>query len=418
MTMRIAIDYTPAIRQGAGIGRYTRGLVRALMELDAENEYVLLVVGKGQGARGKKQEARSKKQEARSKRQEGNTKHETRNRKPGIAPASCILHLASLPPNFRLRHIPLPHRLLTILWHRLRLPLPAEVFTGAADLFHSPDFVLPPLRRARGLITVHDLAFLRVPECADPGLRAYLSQAVPRSLARAHRILADSQNTKRDLMELLDVPAERIRVVPAGVDPCFRPVDDEAELERVRSRYSLREPFVLSLGMLEPRKNFTRLIEAHALLRRRLPSAPGLVIAGGKGWLYEGIFAAAEKSGGGRVRFLGFVPDEALPALYTLAELFVYPSLYEGFGLPPLEAMACGTPVVCSDRPSLPETAGDAALMVDAEDVEGLAVAMRRVLEDEALRARLVEKGFAQARRFTWEKAAQKLLAVYQEAKP
>jgi len=378
--MRIAFDYTPAIRQGAGIGRYTRGLAKALMELDAENEYVLLVLGKAQD------EGQKTKDEGRK-----------------------------MPSNFRIRRIPLSHRLLTILWHRLRLPLPAETFTGPVDLFHSPDFVLPPLRRARGLLTVHDLAFLRLPECADPGLRAYLSQVVPRSLARADHVLADSQNTKRDLMHLLNVPGERISVVPAGVEPRFRPIEDEGELHRVQRRYELDQPFILSLGTLEPRKNYVRLIEAHAWLRRQMPRAPNLVIVGGRGWLYEDIFAAARKWGDGGVRFLGFVPDEDLPALYSLAALFVFPSLYEGFGIPPLEAMACGTPVVCSDRPSLPETAGDAALMVDAEDVEGLAAAMRQVLEDEALRARLVERGFAQAQRFTWEKAAQKLLAAYQE---
>jgi len=391
--MRIAIDYTPAIRQRAGIGRYTRGLMTALMELEAEfrnskfeirNEYVLFVVGKTQQAI-------------------RNTQGDKR------------LHPASLPPNFRLRCLPLPHRLLTIAWHRLRIPLPAEVFTGPVDLFHSPDFVLPPLRHARGLVTIHDLAFLRLPECADPGLRAYLSQAVPRSLARASLILADSESTRRDLIELLDVPEERVRVVPAGVEGRFRPIEDEDVLARVRRRYSLCEPFILSLGTLEPRKNFVRLIEAHARLRQSLPSTPPLVIAGGRGWLYEQIYTAARKWGNGKVRFLGFVPDDDLPALYTLAELFTFPSLYEGFGLPPLEAMACGTPVVCSNRPSLPEIVGDAALMVDAENVEELAAAMRRALEDEALRAELITKGLAQARRFPWEKAAQSLLAAYEE---
>ena len=389
--MRIAIDYTPAIRQGAGIGRYTRGLVNALIEMDAENEYVLLVVGKVLEAR-------------------GNTEHATRNTKPGQ-------HLASLPPNFHLRRLPLPHRLVTIAWHRLRLPLPAELFVGPVDIFHSPDFVLPPLRRARGLITVHDLAFLRAPECADPGLRAYLTTAVPRSIARSDRILADSLSTKRDLMELLNVPGKRISIVPAGVEPRFRPIEteDEGELERVRRRYSLDEPFILSLGTLEPRKNYVRLIEACAQLRRRLPSAPSLIIAGGHGWLYEDILAAAKRHGNGSVRSLGFVPDEDLPALYTLAKLFAFPSLYEGFGLPPLEAMACGTPVVCSNRPSLPETVGDAALMVDAEDIEGLAAAMQRALEDEKLRTEMIAKGLAQAKRFTWKKAAEKLLNAYRE---
>ena len=387
--MHIAIDYTPAIRQRAGIGRYTRGLVNALIEMDAENEYVLLVVGKVREAR-------------------GNTEHATRNTKPGQ-------HLASLPPNFRLRRLPLPHRLVTIAWHRLRLPLPAELFVGPVDIFHSPNFLLPPLRRARGLITVHDLAFLRVPECADPSLRAYLTTAVPRSIARSDRILADSLSTKRDLMELLNVPGKRISIIPAGVEPRFRPIDDEGELERVRRRYSLDEPFILSLGTLEPRKNYVRLIEAHARLRRRLPSAPSLIIAGGHGWLCEDILAAAKRHGNGSVRSLGFVPDKDLPALYTLAELFAFPSLYEGFGLPPLEAMACGTLVVCSNRASLPETVGDAALMVDAEDIEGLATAMQRALEDEKLRTEMIAKGLAQAKRFTWRKAAEKLLEAYEE---
>ena len=197
--------------------------------------------------------------------------------------------------------------------------------------------------------------------------------------------------------------------------PRFRPIEDEGELERVRRRYSLDEPFILSLGTLEPRKNYVRLIEACAQLRRRLPSAPSLIIAGGHGWLYEDILAAAKRHGNGSVRSLGFVPDEDLPALYTLAELFAFPSLYEGFGLPPLEAMACGTPVVCSNRPSLPETAGDAALMVDAEDIEGLATAMQRALEDEKLRTEMIAKGLAQANRFTWKKAAEKLLDAYRE---
>lgn len=400
--MRIAIDYTPAMRQGAGIGRYTRGLVAALAELDRDNEVVLLVVG--------------------------STSPRTDSSKPqtlAMQPASTapsagsyraprILREETLPANFRFARAFLPHRLLTILWHRLSLPIPAELFTGPLDLFHSTDFVLPPLRQARGLITVHDLAFLRLPECADPGLRAYLSQAVPRSANLAHHILADSLNTRQDVIDLLKVPAEKISVVPAGVEARFRSVQDQAELSRVRQRYSLSEPFILTLGTLEPRKNLVRLIEAHAKLRQRVPTAPPLVIAGGRGWLYEDILSTAARYPPDAVRLIGFVADEDLPALYTLARAFAFPSLYEGFGLPPLEAMACGTPVVCSNRPSLPEVVGESALLVDAEDTNAWSEALERVLSDRALRCELAERGQNQAQFFTWSQAARTLLSVYE----
>lgn len=400
--MRIAIDYTPAMRQGAGIGRYTRGLVAALTRADPDNEYVLLV-----GASGRRGIAQSRTQPVGSAQAlPGNA--------PGILPG--ILQQDALPANFRFARVILPHRLLTILWHRLAVPAPAELFTGPVDLFHSTDFVLPPLRRARGLITVHDLAFLRLPECAHPGLRSYLSRAVPRSVSRAHHVLADSVNTQRDLVELLDVPAGKISVVPAGVESRFRPVNDEAELDRVRRRYLLEEPFILTVSTLEPRKNLVRLIEAHSRLRRRQPAAPALVIAGGRGWLYEDILSAAQRHDDGAVRLIGYVRDVDLPALYSLARAFAFPSLYEGFGLPPLEAMACGTPVACSNRPSLPEVTGEAALLVDAEDIDAWSAALERVSDDAVLRSELTERGLRQARRFTWEQAVQTLLSVYETA--
>jgi len=400
--MRIAIDYTPAMRQGAGIGRYTRGLVAALAELDRSNEIVLFAVtpvGRGRAV---------------ATSQQVGTRPESTAQTAGAGLARGILREDGLPANFSVARVLLPYRLLTILWHRLSVPVPAELFTGPVDLFHSTDFVLPPLRRARGLITVHDLAFLRLPECADPGLRAYLSQAVPRSASRAQHILADSQNTRQDVMDLLKVPAEKVSVVPAGVEERFRPVQDEAELNRVRQRYSLSEPFILSLGTLEPRKNLARLIEAHARLRRRVPAAPMLVIAGGRGWLYEGILSTARRYPADAVRLIGFVADEDLPALYTLARAFAFPSLYEGFGLPPLEAMACGTPVLCSNRPSLPEVVGDAALLADAEDTDAWSDALESVLHDPALRSDLAERGRRQARLFTWNRAARILLSVYE----
>jgi glycosyltransferase involved in cell wall biosynthesis len=372
--VHITIDYTQALRQGAGIGRYTRGLVDALAELDRDNTYTLFCAGQ--------------------------------------APART-----DWPANFRVRVVPISARWLGIGWHRLRLPAPAELLAGRCDIFHSPDFTLPPLARGRGVVTVHDLSFMTVPECADAKLRAYLNQTVPGAVRRAVRILADSENTRCDLVRLLHVPAAKISVVQAGVEPRFCPVQDAERLAAVRARYRLPEHFILSVGTLEPRKNFNRLIQAYAALRREAaPSGdvPGLVIAGGPGWLYEDIDAEAQRSGvADSVYFTGFVDDVDLPALYSLADLFVFPSLYEGFGIPPLEAMACGVPVVCADNSSLPEAVGDAALLVDAHDTAAMASAMACVLGDDALRTRLIARGHAQAARFTWHAAARQLLSAY-----
>jgi len=371
--MRIAIDYTAAVRQRGGIGRYTRELVQALAALDQANEYVLLVQDR-----------------------------------PGRAEAPA--------PNFRLRSTGLSEPWLTRLWQRLGLPLPVEVFTGPVDIFHSPDFVLPPTRRGtRTLLTVHDLSFIRDPDSAPPALRAYLERVVPRSVARADHILADSAATRHDLITLYDVPGEKVSVVYSGVNAAFRPVRDAARLAEVCARYGLRRPYILSLGTLQPRKNYIRLIRAFACARRS-PALRDhqLAIVGGKGWLYEAIFAEVERLGlHDSVLFPGFVADADLPALYSAAALFVYPSLYEGFGLPVLEAMACGTPTVVSNASSLPEVAGDAALLVDPHDEAALAQALEQALSDDGLRARLVAQGFEQARRFTWAAAAGQLLGLY-----
>jgi glycosyltransferase involved in cell wall biosynthesis len=371
----IVIDYTPALRQTAGIGRYTRSLVGALAEADCEHTYTLFCAGERPEA-------------------------------------------ARWPANFRVRVSPLSARWLAIGWQRLRLPVPAELLTGRAALFHSPDFTLPPLAGARGVVTVHDLSFMRLPECADPGLRAYLESALPRAVRRADRILADSLNTRDDLIELLGLPGDSITVVHGGVEPRFHRITDLELLRAVRARYRLPERFILSVGTLEPRKNYPRLIAAYAAVRRSDPALPHrLVIAGKPGWLYEDIYAEVERAGLAEyVTFMGFVADADLPALYTLADLLAFPSLYEGFGLPPLEAMACGTPVVAGCNSSLIETIGDGGLLVDAIDVPALAEALRQALGDNELRASLVTRGLAQAARFTWQSAAQELLTAYAQA--
>lgn len=372
--MRITIDYTSAVRQKAGIGRYTRNLVAALADADRSNEYTLFCAG--------------------------------------AEPVS-----AHWPANFGVRATRVSARVLAIGWHRLHLPVTAERLSGQSDLFHSPDYTLPPLKKARGVVTIHDLSFLRVPECADPALRDYLTDNVPRAVRRASRILVDSSNTKQDVVDLLRVSADKVSVIYAGVESRFRPTRDLEEFARVRSRYRLPELFVLFVGTIEPRKNLSRLISAYSDFRRQTGLPHQLVISGSKGWLYNEIFEQVTREGLSEdILFPGFVDDKDLPVLYSLADLFVFPSLYEGFGLPPLEAMACGTPVIASDNSSLPEVLGQAALLVPAEDTTAITDAMARVLGDVNLRTRLADLGRAQAARFTWSGAAHQLIGAYQKA--
>ncbi|MFQ5811568.1 MAG: glycosyltransferase family 4 protein, partial [Anaerolineae bacterium] len=226
-------------------------------------------------------------------------------------------------------------------------------------------------------------------------------------------LIADSSATKRDLIERYGIEPDKITVVYPGYDTlASRPVRDEKAIEAVKARYDVVGDYILFVGTLQPRKNLTRLIEAFSNLQYPISNIQ-LVIAGKRGWLYEKIFRRVEELNlEGTVLFPGYIAAEDLPALLYGARLFVFPSLYEGFGLPVLEALACGTPVVCSNASSLPEVAGDAALLVDPLDVEGLAAAMERVLGDEELRAELIERGFEQARKFSWERCARETLDV------
>ncbi len=377
--MRIGIDYSGAVWQRAGIGRYVRLLSEALLRLDRENQYVLIYP---RGLPGR--------------------------------PAPFLQHMQRLRqqhPHVQARAIPLPHRWTTILWQRLRLPIPIELFSGRLDVFWSPDFVLPPQLGGRRIITVHDVAFLIHPEYTVPSLRQYLQRALVRAVKRADLVLAGSLCTRQDVIDFLPVEPERVTLLYSGVHPSFRPLEDPAALETVRARYNLPERFLLTVGTIEPRKNLPRLIEALAGLaeEERLP----LVVVGQPGWLYESTFAAVERLGlGSQVVFPGFIPDEDMPALYNLARALAYPSIYEGFGVPPLEAMACGTPVLTSNVSALPEVGGQAALYVEPADVEAIREGLRRILWDENLRARLRPAGRERARLFTWDNAAERLLEL------
>jgi glycosyltransferase involved in cell wall biosynthesis len=378
--VRIGIDCTAAVHQRAGIGRYTRGVIGALAELGSKHSFVLMVAGSG---------------------------GEPRESGGGLADLG-------IPENFSINELPLRNGFWTVVWHRLRVPFPADLLTGTVDVFHSPDYLLPPLRQGKKVVTVHDLSFLRYPEAAEPSLRAYLSASVRRSVREADLVLGDSESTRQDVIELLGVDRDRVEVVYPGVGQAFRAIEDQHHLAVVRELYALERPFILNVGTLEPRKNLATLLDAYAALRRR-GLEHRLVIAGGRGWLYDGVLRRVEElSLKEDVLFLGYVAEEHLPALYCLADLLVFPSLYEGFGLPPLEAMACGTPVITSDSSSLPEVVGEAGLMVPAQDPEALAEAIAMLLADPGLREDLVRKGLSRASQFTWQAAGEKLLAIYQ----
>lgn len=298
--------------------------------------------------------------------------------------------------------------------HRLeRWALGAEAARLRLDLLHSPDFIPPAFGYRRSVITVHDLNFIHYPQFLTASSRRYYNHQIEWAVRRADHILADSYATKSDLVMLLDAPPDKVTVVHLAADPAFRPLP-KAEIGQTLARYGLEPGYLLCVGTLEPRKNIPGLLLAYrTLLDTKVTGAP-LVLVGGKGWLYDEIFEQVEELHlAERVRFLHRVPNADLVGLYNGAGVLATPSFYEGFGLPALEAIACGTPAVVSNRASLPEVVGEAGLLVNPDDPADIAQALARALTDEPLRERMRERGLAQAACFTWEKTARETLEVY-----
>jgi glycosyltransferase involved in cell wall biosynthesis len=345
--------------------------------------------------------------------------------------------LPPLGPNFALRHIPFPR-----LWTHVRLS--AELALHPPDVLFVPAHVLPlgaPLRRTRTVVTIHDMGYLHFPEAHTPMHRRYLRLSTLWSARAADRVIAISAATHDDLVRYTGVRPDKIAVIHHGVSERFRPVVDRDVMQATQRRYGITAPYFCYIGTLQPRKNLVRLIEAFAQFDERRKtkdersmiathigepssfvlrpssetSALRLVIAGKKGWLTEAIERRADEVGvADRVSFIGYLPDDDVPALLSGALGFVFPSLYEGFGMPVLEAMACGAPVLASDSSSLPEVAGDAALLVDPTDVGAIAAGLARLANDASLRADLRARGLARAAQFTWERCAVQTLEVLQ----
>jgi len=369
----IYLDVSAAVHRRAGLGRYAESLARALVAADP-GSYALFY-----------------------------------NRERGIEPLVGLEHLPS-------RTIALgykPWRML--VWLGQLACVGFDRLLPGAGLFHATEHLLLPLRSTPTVLTVHDLIFRHLPEHHKLLNRWYLNLTLPLYCRRATHIIAVSKDTQRDLVATYGLPPEKITVIYEAAAPRFRPQPAEA-VNVVRARYGLPDRYLLFVGTIEPRKNLTRLLDAfEAVHAERLTD--GLVIVGKRGWLYKDFFARVEASPVREtILFPGYVPDEDLPAVYAGAQASVLPSLYEGFGLPALEAMACGTPTVASNAASIPEVGGEAALYFDPNDLEVMTRTIRRVLREAALREEMQARGLAQAARFSWERTAQETLAVYRQA--
>jgi len=328
---------------------------------------------------------------------------------------TVLLGEGTLPPDIALTSLrsrwPTSRAAVRVLWEQLAQPWTLRRI--GAHLVHGPAFVGPLLAPCPVVITIHDLSFIRFPTLFRPAKRLYLTVLTRFSARRARRLIAVSTHTAAETTRLLGVPSERIDVVYHGVDPVFHPLPAD-EVAVFRQRRGLPERFVLCVGTLEPRKNQTRLVEAFARIH---DGQVKLVLVGGKGWLYDELFTRVEALGLSKeIIFPGYVMNDELPLWYNAATILAYPSLYEGFGMPVLEAQACGTPVLTSNVSSLPEAAGDAASMVDPYDVEALAAELDRLLTDKLLRHELRKRGLAHASQFTWPLMAQETADVYRRA--
>jgi glycosyltransferase involved in cell wall biosynthesis len=376
--MRFAINahlvaFNKSYRQ-AGVSKYTELLINNLARLDREDEFLIYI---------------------------------------GNAPRPDSFAAA---PNFQIKasRFPTIKPPVRIGWEQFLGP--AVLLRDRPDLLHCPVNVVPLAAPCKTVVTIHDLGFMRYPERYRAAKRNYLRAATFLSARRAAHIITDAESGRQEIIELLGVKQDRVTAVPLGVDERFKPVARE-EVEQFKQEKSLPERFVLYLGTLEPRKNLPLLLRGFARLRKEKPEAVEgveLVLSGAKGWLYDEIFRLVRELGLEEVtRFPGYVSEEELPLWYNSAECFVYPSVYEGFGLPPLEAMACGCPVITSNTSSLPEVVGEAGLTVGPEDEAGLSAALAILLTEPPERAARRELGLAQARKFTWEETARRTLEIY-----
>lgn len=367
--MRIGYDITAIGPQPSGVGTYALQLLTSLAEVDQDHEYLLL----------------------------SNRSHH----KEQFAATPALRDLACRFPS-------------RMLW--MQLVLPAQLSAARPDLCHYPNSIGPLRSPTPYVVTIHDMTLSMMPRHHPLRKQLLVRPLIPLIARRAARVITVSAQARADIVRVLRIPPERVAVIPEAAAPIYRPAPP-AEQARVRETYGLRKPFVLYVGTLEPRKNLVRLIRAWASLRRGGAVPHQLVFVGAPGWHYRAIYEEAHASGyADDVIFAGYLPRSDLPALYSAADAFAFPSLAEGFGLPVIEAMACGTPTLISATPALREVAGEAALCVDPRDVAAIATGLEHLLTDRQLHATLGAAGLARASAFSWHRAARETLAVYGEA--
>ena len=318
-------------------------------------------------------------------------------------------------PRVRIKHYRIPGPLLINAWRYIHFP-PIEMFTGFMNIFHSMTGYLPPQLRGARIATVYDLFFLEHPDMSHKFGGKYFADVFPRKLHRFDHIIAPSNATKHDLIQKLHIPEEKITVIYGGVDQQrFHIITDHNLLDTVRQEYCLPKHYLLSVSTLEPRKNIEGLLIAYRQLREILYNPPKLVLVGGEGWETEGIKAALRRHRLTKdVIFTGYIPEQHLPLLYNAALLFVYPSLWEGFGLPVLESMSCGLPCLISNTPALVEIAEDAAITMDPYNYYEMAEKMKDLITSHRLREQLQQKSLNQVQKYSWNLTAQKTLRVYE----
>jgi glycosyltransferase involved in cell wall biosynthesis len=368
--MRISIDIQSAVTQRAGVGRYTRELVRHLGEIAPDDRFCLTYF----------------------------------DFKGNAAPIDA--------PNAEQNAVRwFPGRIAQLAWKTLRWP-PYDRLAGPADLYHFPNFVIPPLRQGKSVVTIHDMSFIACPQFSEERNVRYLNTHIRDTAERADAIITVSQFSADEICSTLDVDPARVFPIHLGIADSFARPDEDTKT-RILTKYGLDRPFILAVGTIEPRKNLPLLVD----IFERLSDFDGyLVIAGGHGWKVDPILERINRSPrAASIRCLGYTSDDVLPALYAGASALVQTSFYEGFGLPPVEAMACGTPVVSSTGGSLPEVLGDGAVLVDSFEPDAWMEPIRRVLEDSTLRDTLGERARRKAATYRWADTATKTMNVYRQ---
>jgi glycosyltransferase involved in cell wall biosynthesis len=371
--MRIGIDATPLPENPVGAGIYIIQLIRALDKLNKEHELVIFAHPMGRS-------------------------------------------LIDIQPSPTLEWVDVKEKspAMRLLWEQTRLPILAK--RQGIDLLHSLHYTSPLALPCKSIVTFHDMTFFLFPELHTRVKKHFFPFAIRMSAQRAEKLIAVSESTRRDSMCILNIPPEKIITAPNGISQKFHPISNQEKLEECRRKFNLQGEFILYVGLLEPRKNLPLLLTAYKKLNQ-VTDPPPLVIVGRKGWGQEEIERQLDELDiAERVHFTGYVPDSDLPIVYNLATVFVYPSIYEGFGFPPLEAMACGTPVITTAVSSMPDHVGKAGILVPPNDEETLVQAMKLIIEDKALQKQLSIEGRQQAKKFTWEQTAKITLEIYNQA--